>query len=419
MSLSKKSLLLAAITFSTLTQAKLVEPSWYKNVFVTLNPGSKTVGPVMDPESPSYATYGDELTAMIKSQTHREGGRFTGLYGTGRNELEKYNAFMLMGYTIPLHEGLYTHFRRIKNEAGKCDKDRNNGLKLKDQGTTKKQFLSAFRNGDNPYLTDCSNTSSQSTLTQLIAGGGDSSDIGIMQLSSLWHYDIFLKEKRYESVQKSIRYGMNQLYLGFNQIGNNVNDFNCLKNTDGTLNLVKLMRASWGGWYNAGAKAKVDSKGRSLVDKVCRFSYFESDSETMKNSAGQELYRTAFLKAKTKAQCTEEDKCKRPMKVCFDNRLSNKRMTDPSLVAVKCAHAGKDKGFLSNLNSVVGSVGYKITNDDQIIYTGQTNKLGISFGKIGNTEYGFWPKVSPSSLSQIRESIEQLYKMPRNQKIIK
>lgn len=239
-------------------QAAAPMPAWVDNAFLTINPKAKLSGPVQDLSSSTImATYADKVAKIGLIEAH---SRAKSLYD--EKNYRGYYTVMLLALTVPMHEGLFTHFRATKNTAGKCKAEKQKGNTLKDQKKTKVNFVNAFTKGATPFLLTCDKFAPNSKITQIIAGGGDGSDVGIMQLATLWHYDEFLKPGKYKSVKATFNYGYSHLMRGFIPVMRNYKDYPCLKNKDGSLNYHKLARGVWAGKYNS---------GNIKVESVCRF----------------------------------------------------------------------------------------------------------------------------------------------------
>lgn len=224
--------------------------------FVTLSKNSKSYPPYLNVHSRSINNYADIVFLMTLREAHKVAERYL-----KAKEYRKYYTMLLLGITVPIHESLFIHFRETKNKTGFCNGNKNLGKTLKDQDITKTNFIKAFRTSKNPYLTDCSGLKEGERIIQLMSGGSDGSDIGIMQLSIRWHYEDFLSKKKFQSTRKTLAYGMKFLQKGFNKISRNAKKYPCLLNESKKVDYLKLARATWGGWYNAGN-----------VKSACRFS---------------------------------------------------------------------------------------------------------------------------------------------------
>lgn len=280
------------------------------NVMATINPNAGLTGPIYRHETKKQDKYGDELAKILLSQAHNVAKRFL-----EEGNPKAYNAFMVLALTVPNQEGLMVHFREVPADKDYCRDKRSEGKKIAST-KAKKQFQETLNNRgllrdrSNGFLVTCKKMGEVNTYRQLIVGGADGSDVGIMQLSALWHYEEFLKEVKYASVKSTVRYGLSYLMRRFKA---NYRAFpdgtysHCLKNEDGSMNYQNLVRGSWSA-YNGGPA------------QFCRFS-----DETS-------------------------------------------------------AHAGKDKGFVGNLNKTLnlndgGIFGY---NDDGSLPLSEEAKAALS-----------------------------------------
>mgnify|MGYP000706729366 CR=1 FL=1 len=91
----------------------------------------------------------------------------------------------------------------------------------------------------------------EEVVKQLVRGA-NGTDIGMMQVSVRWHYDVFLANKNYESVDETIKYGLGFLMKGFEPLYRTANDYNCIYE-NGSVNYESLVRGIWGGYYNGGS----------------------------------------------------------------------------------------------------------------------------------------------------------------------
>lgn len=230
-------------------------PLSFDKLFITISPGQTISGPVLDTKTDSFDTYADTIVQMALKEAHEVAKEYL-----QTKEYKKYYTMMLMSLVVPTHESMNLHFRKVTNKQDRCSDRRNNGQTLIDQDITKNNFLRAFRESSNPFLVDCQKLNPNQKIFQLIAGGSDGSDIGIMQVSSKWHYEDYLQAKKYQSVRSSLRYGINFLHTGFKQIARNASKYPCILTSSKDIDYHKLARASWGGWYNGGQ-----------VKKACRF----------------------------------------------------------------------------------------------------------------------------------------------------
>jgi hypothetical protein len=215
-------------------------------VMVTLNPAARISGPIFNYAKGNQKQYGDQLAKIIIKESHKKAKKYLD-YGDTR----AYYTFMMLGLTIPLHEGLLIHFREVANEDGVCRKRANKGKTLKNR-TARKNFQKALVKGRNPFLLPCKKLKNQYSVRQMISGGGDNSDVGIMQLSSRWHYDNFLALGKYRSVKETVEYGLGHALVGFKKVYSNSKNYRCILKRNGAVDYEKLARGIWAGKYNSG-----------------------------------------------------------------------------------------------------------------------------------------------------------------------
>jgi hypothetical protein len=394
MTLLKKSLILAAISLAPVTNAKINFPDKLNSIFVTLNPSAISTinGPIVDAKSHDYKTYADNVIKIAMQETHNKAKRYL-----KTNEYKKYYSMMLAGLTIPMHEGIFTHFRRVKNTKGRCDSSKNDGDSLKNQGITRTNFRKAFHNEENAsksYLSNCKNLKANQPVIQMIAGGGDGSDVGIMQLSVRWHYKDFLAPKKFKSVRETLRYGNGYYLRGFNKLARDAKDYPCITDKNKKLDHVKLARAAWGGWYNAG--------GTNYV-RACRIS-FKKGAEDFKLTDPEDKFLAGkYTNPETKEVYKLGDRVTRVinkkrviLKQCLDPNFSNRPFKTVRETTDGCDHINKDKGFNSNLTNMV-----------KVAAGGQ---FGITLGRDKKTKEltGFWPHISSTSRNAIKDIVANL-----------
>jgi len=403
MKIVKNSVILAAMALSVSSNAKLIAPDWLDNVFVTLNPTVKDIkGPVLDVNSSDYRTYADRVIQIALQETHRNAKKYL-----KTKEYKKYYAMMLMGLTVPMHEGLFTHFRKVSNVNGRCDSGKNAGDSLKDQNKTRKHFRAAFYKRNDAFLANCSKLKRNQKITQMVAGGGDGSDIGIMQLSARWHYEDFLAKEKYKSVRNTLRYGNSFLLRGFQSISRKTSDIYengklkskgniCVLNRDGSINHLKLARSVWGGWYNAGG---------TNYARACRFSFKSGPKDFKLTNKKDNFIVKGYKNPKTGKPYKLGDKVTyggKILKQCLDPNRKNAVMKTVRNTTDGCGHINKDAGFNVNLSNMI-----KVARENK--------DFGIVLGKddSGNL-MGFWPYISKSSRNAIKDVVNNLYKGSNN-----
>lgn len=232
--------------------------SMLDNYMITLNNDSRnvTTGPVFVNNTESKKEYTASLYKLILKNAHSFAKRYL-----DNDDIQGYNSFLVLALTIPLHEGLLVHFREIDySDKGLCRSKANKGKTIKSKAA-KKHFQQAFLKTQVPFLAKCNTLQLNTKIKQMISGGGDGSDLGIMQLSSRWHYDNFLAKGKFKSVNETIKYGLHHAFQGFKRIYANYTNYPCLKDQDNNINYQGLIRGTWAGKYNSGN-----------LGSTCRFS---------------------------------------------------------------------------------------------------------------------------------------------------
>lgn len=250
MSKLKKALVLATLASTMTANAKLIPYSTFHKAFNTVNPQvtSTLKGPMLDVNSAEYSDYANKIIKIALEESHKNAKEYL-----RTKEYKKYYAMMLMGLTVPMHEGLFIHFRKTAHRAGECDQAKQSGQTIKHKKYGVPNFIKAFVKKPTPFFAKCSSLRNRQPITQLIAGGGDGSDVGIMQISVAWHYENFLEREKYKSVRSTINYGTSHLNRGMKAIARNASKYPCILKSNGTINHIKLAKATWGGWYNGGS----------------------------------------------------------------------------------------------------------------------------------------------------------------------
>lgn len=238
-----------AVVIATLSfnvHAKSLIEKILDNVMANINNSAKIEGPIYRHKYRNKDNYGDQVAKIIVEEAHKLAVRFK----NERNP-EAYYAFMTMALTVPNHEGLLVHFREVKGKSSNCTDSRSKGegiISTKAKLQFKKAFNGIFKK---PFLVECKELEGQRKFRQLIVGGADGSDVGMFQLSSLWHYDQFLDKKKYASVRETVKYGLSYLMQGYKRAVRKYANYSCFSKEDGSPDYMKLIRGSWSA-YNGG-----------------------------------------------------------------------------------------------------------------------------------------------------------------------
>lgn len=224
----------------------------------TINPSGKMSGPVFrDMGSKSdKSRYASSLVSLILKEADAKAHKYL-----EAGDTQAYYAFLALSLTVPLHEGLYVHFRNVDGDV--CMPEANSGeLVRKVNPTTFSLFNQAFKAPGNAYFPNCEEMKNTVGVNQIIRGG-DGTDMSLMQISIRWHFDEYFAKKKYESVQATINYGLTHLLNGFDPVYRNVADYSCIYNAGlarRKINYTNLIKGIWAGKYNSGS-----------ISQTCRF----------------------------------------------------------------------------------------------------------------------------------------------------
>ncbi len=225
----------------------------------TINPVAKVSGPVYRDMGSveDKSKYGTALVSLILKEADLKARKYL-----EAGDTQAYYAFLALSLTVPLHEGLYIHFRNVDGDV--CKVDANNGnLVKKGSSSTYKIFMDTFKAPGNSYFPDCEVMNKTVGVNQMIHGA-DGTDLSMMQVSIRWHFDDFLANKKYESVQQTVNYGLSHLLNGFDPVYRNVANYKCISESGflkkKKINYINLIRGVWAGKYNSGT-----------LTQTCRF----------------------------------------------------------------------------------------------------------------------------------------------------
>ena len=224
----------------------------------TINPEVTLSGPVYSDQSDSVtkSKYGSDLVRLILKEAHAQASSYL-----EAGDTQAYYAALTLALTVPMQEGLYIQYRSVEGDV--CNTDANNGELVKKSGEANYSlFNQYFKTAQTPFFPDCNNIKTNK-VTQIIRGG-DGTDLSLMQVSIRWHFDDFLANKKFESVQQTLQYGISHLMKGFNPVYRNITEYKCI--AEGGLfkkkkiSYINLVRGVWAGQYNSGS-----------ISKTCRF----------------------------------------------------------------------------------------------------------------------------------------------------
>lgn len=221
----------------------------------TINPNARMSGPVFRDmaDKVQKAKYATSLVTLILKEADAKARKYL-----EAGDTQAYYSFLALSLTVPLHEGLYIHFRNVDGDV--CRSEANSGELVKKAGaTTYKLFVDTFKKPGNAYFPNCEEMNRTVGVNQMIRGG-DGSDLSLMQVSIRWHFDDFLANKKYESVQSTINYGLSHLMNGFDPVYRNITEYKCIYEagflTKKKINYINLIRGIWAGKYNSGSIAQ-------------------------------------------------------------------------------------------------------------------------------------------------------------------
>jgi hypothetical protein len=220
----------------------------------TINPSAKASGPVFKDtySGAERAKYASSVVRTILKEADKKARKYL-----EAGDTQAYYAFMTLGLTVPLHEGIYIQYRSVDGDV--CNAAANSGELVKKAGeTTLKYFNQYFKSGSSPYFPNCETMKSTAGVKQIIRGG-DGTDLSMMQVSIRWHFDDFLANKKYESVDTTLNYGLGLLMSGFDPVYRNVANYKCISDAGLSrkkLNYINLVRGIWAGKYNSGSIAQ-------------------------------------------------------------------------------------------------------------------------------------------------------------------
>ncbi|WP_372655067.1 hypothetical protein [Halobacteriovorax sp.] len=258
----------------------------------TISPSAIIDAPLFKNTDEAKTKYGSEFVKVLIQETHKK-AKFL----LEEGNVKAYNAFMTLGLTVPLQEGLYLHIREINDSKGLCNDHSNSGNiifaytpeKLEEKYTASELeekkansknyqfFVQNFKTGDNPFFPDCNQVENKDVIRQIIRGG-DGTDMGAMQLSIRWHTENYFAKDGHKSLRKTFAYGLNYLMQGFKPLIYNFNSTSktwekrveCLRKIEKwhlfpskrkySIDYKNVVRGTWAGKYNSGN-----------LNKTCRF----------------------------------------------------------------------------------------------------------------------------------------------------
>ena len=222
----------------------------------TINPTIKLIGPVFrdQGDKTEKSKYASALISLILKEADGEAKKYL-----EAGDTQAYYAYLVLALTVPLHEGMYIHFRNVDGDV--CNVNANNAELVKKSGPINlKIFNNYFKNPARIYFPNCEEMNVKTGVNQMIRGG-DGTDLSIMQISIRWHFDDFLANRKYEEVSRTLNYGFTLLLNGFDPVYRNVADYKCILESDTffgkkKINYINLIKGIWAGKYNSGSIAR-------------------------------------------------------------------------------------------------------------------------------------------------------------------
>lgn len=267
---------IGALMTSSLFAAEPARNKALDRMMYTINPEITLGGPVYSDQSDAAtkSKYGSDLVRLILKEADAQAKSYL-----EAGDTQAYYAALTLALTVPMQEGLYIQYRSVEG-SGICNTDANSGALVQKSGETNYSlFTQYFKSPERTFFPNCENITSNK-LTQIIRGG-DGTDLSLMQVSIRWHFADFLANKKYESVQSTLQYGISHLMKGFNPVYRNLDNYKCIAETGifkkKKINYINLVRGIWAGQYNSGS-----------ITKTCRFDdsaspYKHHDKGFMKN----------------------------------------------------------------------------------------------------------------------------------------
>lgn len=283
----------------------------FNSPWLTLNNNYKTSGPVFNYNDDSQTRYSNNLVTLMLQESHKVAVRYL-----EAGDHQAYYTFMIAGLAVPFHEGLYVQFRVRDNIGNPCQESINDGTKMKN-ANARVTFQEEILAGNNPMALPCSSFENQEVLKQVLAGGGDGSDLGVMQISTAYYQKNFFAKNLIYSTRQTLRFGLNYVLhrnynKGFGEMLANFNkkeEYSCLKDEAGNLIPENLIKATWAR-YNGGQGANAcrftlrdeegnykDKRDRVFAANLRRTLELDQDDKPMGNQYfGMLLTPSPYLK---------------------------------------------------------------------------------------------------------------------------
>lgn len=182
-----------------------------------------------------------------------------------------YYTFLLAALTVPMHESTLMHFTKrspeqfcyFSNDFLANFEENYSALKalpltrtveiqIQNANFLRDNFERFFQSsGMNASIFKTCDELNHKAQVQQILFSNDYADVGLMMLNSTSHGDFFASGKIFRT-DEVIKYGLNFLYDGFEEIVVNSNEHLCLSEAQGLEYHKRLIQGVWAGKYNSG-----------------------------------------------------------------------------------------------------------------------------------------------------------------------
>ncbi len=213
---------IVALMTSSLSAAEPARNKSLDKMMYTINPEVSVKGPVYSDQFDAAAKnkYGSDLVRLILKEAHSQAKSYL-----EAGDTQAYYAALTLALTVPMQEGLYIQYRSVEG-SDVCNADANSGALVQKSGEANYSiFNEYFKASEKPFFPNCESVKTKK-ITQIIRGG-DGTDLSVMQVSIRWHFADFLANKKYESVQSTLEYGIGHLMKGFNPVYRNLEKYKC------------------------------------------------------------------------------------------------------------------------------------------------------------------------------------------------
>ncbi len=226
-----------------------------RNVY-TISSDLKVQGPVLRPgQENQYVT---EIFRELVRGVHRSIERD---FSPSR---PAYWAFLLGALAIPYHESRLIHFREARHQR-ECNDDIQRGRAQAKDSVLVQKLEQHLLNDKDTVLEPCSQINIGKDKNKQLIASSNYRSLGLFQINMLWH-PVFMRERDYLSVVKTIDYGISLYKNGF--LGSLFDKPSCVHSFASNREewSKRLVRASWAGWFNSGKQ-----------ENACRFEKMKAE----------------------------------------------------------------------------------------------------------------------------------------------